>query len=96
MGLTELGLKRSVEQRTWGHTWGVAHSHRRAGVRRIAELGKGDWWEVAGVETKAKARAECTSGGGARMLHRFLVSERVNRFVNISQVEGHKCLTVKN
>lgn len=33
---------------------------------------------------------------GPRMLHGFLVSERVNRFSNISQVEGHKSLTVRN
>lgn len=68
MGLTELSLKRSVEQRIWkslsaGHTWDTAQSHRCVGVRGIAELSKGNWCEAAEVETKAKARAECTSRG---------------------------------
>lgn len=68
MRLTELGLKRSAEPRTWkspsaGRPWGRAQSHRHAGVRGIAELGKGNWWEAAEVETKARARAERTSGG---------------------------------
>lgn len=68
MRLTELGLKRSAEPRTWkslsaGRPWGRAQSHRHAGGRGIAELGKGNWWEAAEVETKARARAECTSGG---------------------------------
>lgn len=33
------------------------------GREGTAELGKGNWWEAAEVETKAKAGAECTSGG---------------------------------